>query len=89
MNAVLAAIARNGQEWSFDAYLDFGVIGEQPVEVFYTHHYGLKHNDAFMAPEPEYCEVTSVMWNNKDIAGLLNDNLIEDLSFEALEDWQS
>ena len=89
MNAVLAAIAKTGQEWSFDTHLDLGVIGEQPVEVFYLHYYGRKSNDAFMPPEPEYCEVTAVLWEGKDITDKLNGNLIEDLSFEAQEDWQS
>lgn len=89
MNALFAAIAKNGQEWSFDTRLDLGVLGEQPVEVFYQHYYGRKTNDPFQVPDPEYCEVSAVFWEGKDITDKLNGDLLEDLAFEAQEDWQS
>lgn len=89
MNAVLASIARNGQEWSFNTRLDMGVLGEQPIEVFYIHFYGRKSNDPFQVPDPEHCQVTSVEWEGKDITDKLNSNLLDDLSIEAQEDWQS
>ena len=87
MNAVLKAISSRGQEWSFETHLDLGVIGEKKVEVFYRHYYENPSNDPYQVPEPEYCEVTSVIWGKLDLKDDLNADLIEDLAFEALEDW--
>lgn len=87
MSALIKAIASRGQEWSFDTHLDFGVLGEKQVEVFYLHFYENKSNDPFQIPEPEYCEVTSVIWDGKDIKSSLNEDLIEDLAIDALENW--
>lgn len=88
MSAVIKAISARGQEWSFETYLDLGVIGEKQVEVFYRHYYENPSNDPFQCPEPEYCEVTSVMWGEIDLKDDLNGDLVEDLAFDALENWR-
>lgn len=85
--AVVKSIYARGQEWSFETHLDLGVIGEKKVEVFYRHFYENPSADPYQVPEPEYCEVTAVMWGNLDLKSDLNGDLVEDLETEALEDW--
>lgn len=87
MSAILKAIQTHGQEWAFETHLDLGNIGEHQVEVFYRHYYENPSNDPYQPPEPEYCEITSVIWEGKDVFSLLSEDIKEDLSFKALEAW--
>ena len=86
--AIVKSIYSRGQEWSFETSLDLGVIGEKQVEVFYRHYYENPSADPYQVPEPEYCEVTAVMWGDVDLKDDLKGDLVEDLAFEALDDWR-
>lgn len=81
------------REHIYTTYLDFGVIGEQEVEVFYDYFAGLGSNDQYLPPEPEYAEVTDVCvfldGKQLSILSLLNSSLIEDLAYECLEDFNA
>ncbi len=76
------AIARN--EYSFDTHLDFGCLGELPVEVFYVYHRGRPTSDPYQIPDPPYCEITWVEWEGKNIKDQLSESTIEELAIEAI-----
>lgn len=76
------------QEWSFETFMDFGVIGEKQVDVYYDHFHGRPTLDRLEPPEPEHCVVNAVHLDGKDIKDSLQESLIEDLEIEALERWR-
>ena len=71
---------------TFTTVLDFGVLGEQDVEVHYT-HYRAYSGDRETPDEPEYCEVNRVIWNKIDVVHELSEENMSKLSGEALDDW--
>ena len=73
----------------YNTLLDFGVLGEVEVEVFYDWYQGRPTLDRDEAPDTSGATVTAVYvcidGTNIEISDKLNDNLLDDLAYECTE----
>lgn len=82
-------------EHVYDTFLDFGLLGELPVEVFYIWHSALASNDPYQVYERSYAELTGAvaMIEGKeiDVFGyvLKDQDLAESLAVDAGESYKS
>lgn len=81
-------------EHIYNTHLDFGLLGELPVEVFYTYHQALRSNDPYQVQESGgvfIAAVTTLIHGQEvDITGRVRDNtdLYDDLAYECGEDYR-
>lgn len=82
-------------EHVYDTHLDFGFLGELPVEIFYVWHEQLLSNDPYQVQERAYAEITgaTVMIDGRevDISDRVykNKDLESDLAYECAEAYRA
>lgn len=82
-------------EHVYDTALDFGLLGELPVEVFYVWHEQMLSNDPYQTQERGYAEISAatVLIDGKevDITDKVtgNQDLYDDLAHECEEDYRA
>ena len=77
----------------YTTHLDLGVLGEQPVEVFYDWSEPRPSSDPYQVPENGGATVTAVIvWidgKEVDVYEYLNGDLIFDLEYECAENYRA
>lgn len=82
-------------EHIYNTHLDFGLLGELPVEVFYVWHNQMLSNDPYQVQERGYAELTAVtvMIDGREIdisdRVFKNQDLKDDLAYEAEESYRA
>jgi hypothetical protein len=73
--------------YHFTTQIDFGLLGEQQVEVHYKHHRGFRGSQ-YEPAENEWCELLRVAFLGRCVMSLLCDDALDALKDAALEDWR-
>lgn len=87
-------ILRNN-EYTYETYLDFGLLGELPVEVFYLWHQQMLSNDPYQVQTRGYAEVSAVTvlidGREVDVSDRVfkNQDLTDDLAYECEESFRA
>lgn len=81
-------------EHIYNTHLDFGLLGELPVEVFYTYQQAMRSNDPYQAQESggaTVCAVTATIEGKEvNVTDYVTKNLdlLQDLEYECSEDYR-
>lgn len=82
-------------EHIYETYLDFGLLGELPVEVFYLWHRQMLSNDPYQVQNRGYAEVSAVtvLIDGKEVdvsdRVFKNQDLTDDLAYECEEAYRA
>ena len=82
-------------EHIYNTQLDFGLLGELPVEVFYVWHQQMLSNDPYQVQTRGYAEVSSVTvlidGREVDVSDRVfkNQDLTDDLAHECEESYRA